>query len=64
MSAPEREATLRAEREDLAAERDTKPDDPPWLAPERAGEPLWRGCGFLAGGGGDCRRPRRKTRQR
>jgi hypothetical protein len=40
-SAREREEALRAERADLAAERDPKPADPPWLARERVGEPLW-----------------------
>jgi len=44
--AREREGALRAEREDLAAERDPKPADPPWLAPERAGEPLWQCVDF------------------
>jgi len=38
----ERERTLRSERADLVAERDRKPDDPPWVDPERPGEPLWR----------------------
>ena len=37
---------LRAERGDLAAERDPKPADPPWLAADRAGEPLWRCVDF------------------
>ena len=44
--ARERAEALRAERADLAAERDPKPADPPWLAPERAGEPLWRCVDF------------------
>jgi hypothetical protein len=35
----ERERTLRSERADLDAERDPKPGDPPWLDPERPGEP-------------------------
>ena len=38
----EHQAALRAERADLAAERDAKPGDAPWLAAERPGEPLWR----------------------
>ena len=45
-SAGEREAALRAERADLSAERDPKPADPPWLAPGRLGEPLWRCVDF------------------
>jgi uncharacterized protein (TIGR02680 family) len=45
-SARDRETALRAERKDLAAERDPKPDDPPWLSSERAGEPLWRCVDF------------------
>jgi uncharacterized protein (TIGR02680 family) len=40
------EAGLRAERDNLAAERDRPPDDPPWLAADRAGEPLWRCVDF------------------
>ena len=44
--AREREEALRTEREDLAAERDPKPAEPPWFAPERAGEPLWRCVDF------------------
>src|SRR5262249_55022523 len=42
----ERTNALLAERADLAAARDPKPDDPPWLATERAGEPLWRCVDF------------------
>ena len=42
----EREAALRTERADLAAERDPKPADPPWLDAGRAGEPLWRCVDF------------------
>ena len=38
----ERERTLRSERADLVAERDRKPGYPPWVDPERPGEPLWR----------------------
>jgi len=45
-SAREREEALRAERADLAAERDPKPADPPWLARQRPGEPLWRCVDF------------------
>jgi DNA repair exonuclease SbcCD ATPase subunit len=45
-SAREREEALGAERADLAAERDPKPPDPPWLAPDRLGEPLWRCVDF------------------
>jgi Putative exonuclease SbcCD, C subunit len=44
----ERERTLRSERADLDAERDPKPGDPPWLDPERPGEPLWRCVEFTA----------------
>jgi uncharacterized protein (TIGR02680 family) len=44
--ARELQRALRAERDDLAAERDPKPDDPPWLAPERPGKPLWRCVDF------------------
>src|SRR5262249_2604352 len=44
--ARDRETALQAERKDLAAERDPKPDDPPWLSSERAGEPLWRCVDF------------------
>jgi uncharacterized protein (TIGR02680 family) len=44
----ERANALRAERADLAAEHDPMPDDPPWLAAERPGEPLWR-CVDFAG---------------
>lgn len=44
----ELERTLRSERADLAAERDPKPDDPPWVDPERPGEPLWRCVEFTA----------------
>jgi uncharacterized protein (TIGR02680 family) len=43
-----RESALRAERADLAAERDPKPDEPPWLDAGRSGEPLWR-CVDFAG---------------
>ncbi len=53
-TAGEREGALRSERADLAAERDPKPADPPWLAPGRLGEPLWRCVDFtdeLAGDG-------------
>lgn len=45
-SARERERALRSERQDLAAERDPKPAEPPWLAAERGGEPLWRCVDF------------------
>ena len=45
-SARGREEALRAERADLAAQRDPKPADPPWPAPERVGEPLWRCVDF------------------
>jgi uncharacterized protein (TIGR02680 family) len=45
-SARERVGALRAARADLAAERDPKPADPPWLAPDRLGEPLWRCVDF------------------
>ncbi len=44
----EREAGLRGERADLAAERDPKPAEPAWLDAGRAGEPLWR-CVDFAG---------------
>ena len=53
-TAGEREGALRSERADLAAERDPKPADPPWLSPGRLGEPLWRCVDFtdeLAGDG-------------
>jgi hypothetical protein len=40
------EASLRRERDDLVAEQDRPPDDPPWLAANRAGEPLWRCVDF------------------
>jgi hypothetical protein len=43
-----RETARRAERADLAAERDPKPDEPTWLYAERPGEPLWR-CVDFAG---------------
>ena len=43
-----RERTLRSERADLLAERDPKPGDPPWLKPDRPGEPLWRCVEFTA----------------
>lgn len=42
----EQEAGLRAERKDLAAERDQKPAEPPWLDARRGGEPLWRCVDF------------------
>jgi uncharacterized protein (TIGR02680 family) len=42
----EREEALGGERADLAAARDPKPADPPWLARDRAGEPLWRCVDF------------------
>jgi uncharacterized protein (TIGR02680 family) len=42
----ERANALLAERADLAAARDPRPDDPPWLAAGRAGEPLWRCVDF------------------
>jgi len=42
----EHEAGLRAERADLAAERDPKPTEPPWLDARRDGEPLWRCVDF------------------
>jgi uncharacterized protein (TIGR02680 family) len=42
----EREQTLRAERAELAAEHDPHPTDPPWLAEQRPGEPLWRCIDF------------------
>ena len=42
----ERANALLAERADLAAARDPRPDDPPWLAAERVGEPLWRCVDF------------------
>jgi len=42
----EQETRLRAERADLAAERDPKPADPPWLDAGRRGEPLWRCVDF------------------
>lgn len=42
----ERETGLRAERADLAAERDPKPAEPPWLDAGRGGEPLWRCVDF------------------
>ncbi len=44
----DREQTLRSERSDLSAERDPKPRDPPWLDPDRPGEPLWRCVEFTA----------------
>ncbi len=44
----ERETALKAERADLAAERDPKPDEPAWLDAGRPGEPLWR-CVDFAG---------------
>ncbi len=44
----EHQVALRAERADLAAKRDPRPADPPWLAAERVGEPLWR-CVEFAG---------------
>jgi uncharacterized protein (TIGR02680 family) len=42
----EREEALKGERADLAAARDPQPADPPWLARDRAGEPLWRCVDF------------------
>ncbi|HEX4829683.1 MAG TPA: TIGR02680 family protein [Trebonia sp.] len=42
----EREAALRTERADLAAERDPGPAEPPWLGAGRDGEPLWRCVDF------------------
>ena len=45
----ERERTLRSERADLVAERDRKPGYPPWVDPERPGEPLWRCVEFTPG---------------
>ena len=45
----ERERTLRSKRADLVAERDRKPGDPPWVDPERPGEPLWRCVEFTPG---------------
>jgi uncharacterized protein (TIGR02680 family) len=42
----DREAGLWAERADLAAERDPKPAEPPWLDARRDGEPLWRCVDF------------------
>ena len=42
------EAALRAERADLAAELDPKPEEPAWLDAGRPGEPLWR-CVDFAG---------------
>jgi uncharacterized protein (TIGR02680 family) len=42
----DRDAGLRAERADLAAERDPKPAEPPWLDAGRGGEPLWRCVDF------------------
>jgi uncharacterized protein (TIGR02680 family) len=42
----EREEALGGERADLAAARDPKPADAPWLAQDRAGEPLWRCVDF------------------
>ncbi len=44
----ERETALKAERADLAAERDPKPAEPRWLDAGRPGEPLWR-CVDFAG---------------
>ncbi|HEY3882106.1 MAG TPA: TIGR02680 family protein [Trebonia sp.] len=44
----ERETGLRAERAELAAERDPKPAEPPWLDAGRDGAPLWR-CVDFAG---------------
>jgi uncharacterized protein (TIGR02680 family) len=40
------EVLLRRERDDLVAERDPAPVDPPWLAADRLGEPLWRCVDF------------------
>lgn len=44
----DRERTLQSERADLSAKRDPKPDGPPWLNPDRPGEPLWRCVEFTA----------------
>lgn len=41
-AARKRERELRAERDELSTERDPQPADPPWLAADRAGQPLWR----------------------
>jgi uncharacterized protein (TIGR02680 family) len=51
----EQETALRAERADLAAERDPKPAEAPWLDPERPGEPLWRCVDFAPGLGDEQR---------
>ena len=40
------ERELRAERDRLAGQHDQPPDDPPWLAADRPGEPLWRCVDF------------------
>jgi uncharacterized protein (TIGR02680 family) len=40
--------TLRTRRAALAAEHDPQPADPPWVNPERPGEPLWRCVEFSA----------------
>ena len=40
------EASLEHERDNLVAEQDRPPDDPPWLAADRPGEPLWRCVDF------------------
>jgi uncharacterized protein (TIGR02680 family) len=42
----DQEAGLRAERADLAAERDPRPTEPPWLDAGRGGDPLWRCVDF------------------
>jgi uncharacterized protein (TIGR02680 family) len=42
------ETGLRRERDDLVAEQDRPPGDPPWLAADRPGEPLWRCVDFQA----------------
>jgi uncharacterized protein (TIGR02680 family) len=44
----EQKNALLAERADLIAARDPRPDDPPWLTGERAGEPLWRCVDFTS----------------
>jgi uncharacterized protein (TIGR02680 family) len=46
VDAREREAALSVERADLAAERDPRPAEPPWLDAGRGGEPLWRCVDF------------------
>ncbi|HZC70233.1 MAG TPA: TIGR02680 family protein [Jatrophihabitans sp.] len=44
--ATEREVELRGERDGLVAARDPLPQDAPWLAPDRPGEPLWQCVDF------------------